>query len=266
MFCRKCGTQLPDDALFCSNCGEKTNVSAPIEPNAKAANTNVSSGNGNGNKNIIIGVIVAAVVACCAFFYVNYNSSFVPDFVSKDLKFTWNDDIDSISKKYKDYEFKRDYKAYKDGISYDVLPSISKIAGTDVRETAILFTKDNDRKFKKVFICFDLKIPDIPSEYNFYTRKRLPEEVIQKRYDDYRIQKALANERIKKNVDDIYSELANCYGNNPEASSEKSSFNIHDQWIWKKDDTIIKLTYDHYEGGGMHFLFLSFENAKYSNK
>ena len=142
MFCRKCGTQLPDDALFCSNCGEKTNVSGPIEPNAKAANTNVSSGNGNGNKNIIIGVIVAAVVACCAFFYVNYNSSFVPDFVSKDLKFTWNDDLDSISKKYPKWTFK------KENSHYLVQPSITNVSNINVQKTLLFFTKDNNKKLK----------------------------------------------------------------------------------------------------------------------
>ena len=119
MFCRKCRTQLPDDALVCSNCGEKTNVSGAIEPNANAANTNVSSGNGNGNKNIIIGVIVAAIVACCAFFYVSYNSSFVPDFVSKDLKFSWDDDLDSISKRYPKWTFKKE-KTISD-IQYQII-------------------------------------------------------------------------------------------------------------------------------------------------
>ena len=134
MFCRKCGTQLPDDAAFCYNCGEKTNISSAIEPNSNAANTNVSSGNGNVNKSLIIGAIVAAIVACCAFLYVNYNSSFVPDFVSKDLKFTWNDDLDSISKKYQKWTLKKDKSTYL------VNPSISKIAGIDVEKTTISFS------------------------------------------------------------------------------------------------------------------------------
>lgn len=33
MFCKNCGTQLPDDAVFCGNCGTKVEVqAAPQEP------------------------------------------------------------------------------------------------------------------------------------------------------------------------------------------------------------------------------------------
>ena len=258
MFCRKCGTQLPDDAAFCYNCGEKTNISSAIEPNSNAANTNVSSGNGNVNKSLIIGAIVAAIVACCAFLYVNYNSSFVPDFVSKDLKFTWNDDLDSISKKYQKWTFKKDKSTYL------VNPSISKIAGIDVEKTTISFSKDNDKKIKRLFIFFDLKTPEVPELFDPVTEERLPEDIAQKRITKYRIQSAIANTRIKKGVDNLYNEIVKCYGNNPTASSKNSNGFIDDDWIWQKDDTIIKLHYSHADFGCHHYLSLSFYNPKYN--
>ena len=39
MFCMKCGTQLPDDALFCYKCGNKINVSVQQTETASAAKT-----------------------------------------------------------------------------------------------------------------------------------------------------------------------------------------------------------------------------------
>lgn len=259
MFCRKCGTQLPDDALFCSNCGEKTNVSGAIEPNANAANTNVSSGNGNGNKNIIIGVIVAAIVACCAFFYVNYNSSFVPDFISKDLKFTWNDDLDSISKKYQKWTFK------KGEYNYIVQPSISEIEGVGIKSTSIKFAKDNDKKLKKLYISFDLNLPKRPLMFDPLTNNFLPRDVANKEFDRFRIQAAIADEIVKTKVNKVYSALVNHYGNKPKATTRKYNSFITDEWIWHKDDSVITLEYrrseDKYDC--IHLLSLSFDNPKY---
>ncbi|MGM9646935.1 MAG: zinc-ribbon domain-containing protein [Eubacteriales bacterium] len=35
MFCKNCGTQLPDDTKFCPNCGSSTDPNAPVKPARK---------------------------------------------------------------------------------------------------------------------------------------------------------------------------------------------------------------------------------------
>ena len=259
MFCRKCGTQLPDDAAFCSNCGEKTNVSGTIEPNANATNTNVSSGINNNKRNLIIVAIVSAIVACCAFFYVNYNSSFVPDFVSKDLKFTWNDDLDSISKKYPQWMFK------KKELQYIVEPSIPDIAGLKVEDTKLNLTKD--KKLKRMFISFDLNLPPKPHLFNPLTGKVYPRHVLDEAYTRYHILSPIVNKRVKEDVDKLYRVMASYYGNNPKHSTRKYDYNSStiDEWIWNKDDTKISLYFEHPKDNytSYNYLYISIENTKY---
>lgn len=255
MFCRKCGTQLPDDAAFCSNCGEKTNILSAT--NANASNTNLSSGNGNGNRNLIIGSIVAAIVAFCAFFYVNYNSSFVPDFVSKDLKFTWNDDLNSISKKYPQWTFK------KKEFQYIVEPSIPDIAGLKVEETKLNLTKD--KKLKRIFISFDLNLPLEPHLFNPLTGKVYPRHVLDEAFTRYRILSPIANKRVKEDVDKLCGVMASYYGNNPKHSTIKYDSSTIDEWIWYKDEAKISLYFEHPNDNytSYNYLCISIENTKY---
>ena len=261
MFCRKCGTQLPDDALFCSNCGEKTNVSGAIEPNANAANTNVSSGNGNGNKNIIIGVIVAAIVACCAFFYINYNSSFVPDFVSKDLKFTWNDDLDSISKRYPKWTFK------KENAHYLVQPSITNVSNIKVEKTLLFFTKDNNKKLKTMSLPFAINNPKFPKIFDEFTEERLPDEIIRTNFALYNLEAGLLKKKIQKDIEQLTKDLNKYCGNTASFSSnDEGLINTKiDKWTWMKGDTKIQLRHLYHTNNiGSHHLVLVFSNPKYN--
>lgn len=66
MFCTKCGTQLEDDALFCSKCGSPTTT---IEKPAEASTITTSkpaeataTKNSTGVVGIIIGIVVALVI------------------------------------------------------------------------------------------------------------------------------------------------------------------------------------------------------------
>lgn len=263
MFCRKCGTQLPDDAAFCSNCGEKTKASSAIEPNANAANTNVSSGNGNGNKNLIIGAIVAAIVACCAFFYVNYNSSFIPDFVSKDLKFTWNDDLDSISKKYPKWTFK------KENSYYLVQPSITDISSIKVSKTRLFFTKDNSKKLRLMNISFAVNNPEFPQIFDEFTEERLPDDVVRTNFALYDLKVALLKKRLEKDIETLTQNLNKHCGNTASFSSKDSGLinTKMDEWTWMKGDTKIQLRHTYSTNNiGRHYLVLVFSNPKYNVK
>lgn len=261
MFCRKCGTRLPDEAAFCSNCGEKTKASSAIEPNANAANTNVSSGSSNGNKNLIIGAIIAAIVACCAFFYVNYNSSFVPDFVSKDLKFTWNDDLDSISKKYPKWTFKKEKNHYL------VQPSITDISGIKVERTLLYFTKDNNKKLKTLNISFAINNPKFPNFIDEFTKERLPDKIIRTNFALYDLESGLLKKKIQEDIEQLTQDLNKYCGNTASFSSNDSGLrNVRiDEWTWIKGDTKIQLRHlYHTDNISRDILILFFSNSNYN--
>lgn len=61
MYCRKCGTQLPDDALFCNSCGERQ------QTDNDNSSTNASNSSSNRGflfqKKVIIGSITSFIVA-----------------------------------------------------------------------------------------------------------------------------------------------------------------------------------------------------------
>ncbi|MBC5714413.1 zinc-ribbon domain-containing protein [Roseburia sp. BX1005] len=60
MFCKKCGNELPDNAMFCSKCGNKTGN----ERQAEITNENNNIWKDHKNK-IIIGAVVGVAVILC---------------------------------------------------------------------------------------------------------------------------------------------------------------------------------------------------------
>lgn len=75
MYCNQCGTELPDDSKFCSNCGAKvadalqTKLSATdTAPPMVDAVTAKQKGSINKKPFIIIAIIAVAIVAIILFF------------------------------------------------------------------------------------------------------------------------------------------------------------------------------------------------------
>ena len=67
MYCRKCGTKLPDDALFCVNCGEKVVQNKDILANS------TNEKNDTSNTNVyIIGLVILAIIS----FVISVNALF----------------------------------------------------------------------------------------------------------------------------------------------------------------------------------------------
>ena len=61
MFCKNCGTQLPDDAVFCANCGTKQEPIQPVQPAYVPPVQPAKSGKGK-----LIAIIAAAAIVAAA--------------------------------------------------------------------------------------------------------------------------------------------------------------------------------------------------------
>ncbi len=69
MFCSNCGAHLPDDAVFCPDCGQSLLTDAPKKQsvNPPEANDNVTvPGNGLGIASMVLGIL--SIVFMCIFY------------------------------------------------------------------------------------------------------------------------------------------------------------------------------------------------------
>lgn len=74
MYCRKCGTKLPDDALYCINCGAKVAENTNID-NKNVNNNNMNEGDSKSNNAIyIIALIVIVIIMLTSGYNVIFNT------------------------------------------------------------------------------------------------------------------------------------------------------------------------------------------------
>ncbi len=84
MFCNNCGKKIEDGAEYCGNCGQKVNInSKPVAPKTENTNRYAHVGRKNNPNKIMmivaIAVVVAAVIAVCGFFVLEYIKSVPAD-------------------------------------------------------------------------------------------------------------------------------------------------------------------------------------------
>lgn len=80
MFCNNCGAKIEDGAEYCGNCGQKVNInSRPTAPKTENTNRYPHAGRKNNPNKIMIivaiAVVVAAIIAVCGFFILEYIKS-----------------------------------------------------------------------------------------------------------------------------------------------------------------------------------------------
>ena len=74
MYCRKCGVKLPDDALYCINCGAKVAETTNVD-NKNVNNNNMNEGDSKSNNAIyIIALIVIAIIMLTSSYNVIFNT------------------------------------------------------------------------------------------------------------------------------------------------------------------------------------------------
>lgn len=92
MFCRKCGSQIKDNALFCYQCGERVKINSEV----------VSDGKKDGKvifeKKIIfscIAILLAIFVFCG--YWVLGKKAIIPESIAGNFKVYWTDSREDLA-------------------------------------------------------------------------------------------------------------------------------------------------------------------------
>ena len=240
MYCRKCGAPLPEDAIYCGNCGEKIINGCAIKKTQS-------------NKMYIIIAVLFLVITTIGYIFTqvdsdnkssmttysgSVDSNFIPVEINPDVKVTWYDSKDKLTKKYPKLSFK-DYGPY-----VYIWENFSQNCFGNVVDKTLIGT-DSSGHLKYLSINFEIDNGTYPKDYLSTLENKFS-------YSEYLAKKAryendiiyINNSRLKK----MMVSLKKIYGEPDETIFEKATDKYKTEkmiYKWLKEDTeiICKFSY-----------------------
>ena len=254
MFCRKCGCEINDDAVFCYKCGEKVNIK--LDDKIKINQT-------NNKKKILLCILTLLIMILISGYYIFTKNTVIPQSIAGDFKVYWNDSREDLAGRYKSFKPVNP----KNWDYWEVDSGIIAVSTVPVLKTNIFFKND---KLSSVQLDFDCHNPEEPPE--FFSEEGQKMLAHYETYEDYEaeyeyqkkeyLRKCKINDvQCKKAMLLIAKQIISIYGKPmTKVENDMSGFGVQDQYIWSDDDVIIKLTYsrdDDYTGQSLSLAFKS---------
>lgn len=264
MFCRKCGSKINDNALFCYHCGERVKINSEVASDGK------KDGKVIFEKKIIFSciAILLAVFAFCGYWVLG-KKVIIPESLAGNFKVYWTDSREDLAGRYSSFK-PVNPKNWND---WKIDSGISAVATVPVSNTNIYFNGD---KLSSVTLQFDCHNPEEPPDlFSEDIRKMITDLETYERYKewyDYKYNKYLqtckANDiQCRKSFSLITKKLIEIYGEPlTKVENDMSSSYTKDRYTWDKDGAVIILTYSRDDDFTNQSISLSFRAKMIQSK
>lgn len=240
MYCRKCGTQINDHALFCYQCGEKVKISSKKHLDIQFLRKILLK------KKIFSCAMVLLIVLTTCSYCIFGKKTIIPEVISGNFRIYWNDSREDLAGRYSSFKPVNP----KNWDFWKIDSGISAFATIPVRETHIYFKND---KLSSVVLEFDCHEPKEPPDFfseegrniaSYYTTYEQYKEAYEYEREEY-LRKCEVNDiQCKRSLAILAKKLIGIYGEPlTKVENDMSSYFTRDAYTWDKDGTIITLSY-----------------------